>query len=227
MLKLDAPSLLCLLQLTSSSLPVGAYSYSEGLESLCQAGTIMNAQTLAHWLQMELKYGSIRIETAVMIRSYQATQAQNLEKLEFWNHWYSAIRETEELRQQSWQMGRSLLQLVQELTGPSPGLNLLLQTPCNFPVAFGLAAASWGIESDSATLGYLHSWLANLVSAGVKLIPLGQTAGQLLIVSLQPSIVAASHQISELPDQDLESCGWGLQLASMRHETLYSRLFRS
>lgn len=224
-------TLQCLLQLTSPALPVGAYSYSEGLEWLVDQGTINNESHLRTWLLQELAYGSIRMETAVMVRGYRANS--DLQTLQYWNAWLSAARETEELRLQSLQMGRSLLRLSKALQDPehtSPELIEVweqLQAGCNFAIAFGLTANLWQIPLESATLGYLHSWATNLISAGIKLIPLGQTTGQQLLFQLQPHIEAATQSILLLEDEDLCSCGWGLALASMAHETQYSRLFRS
>ena len=219
-------ALLKLLQLASPTLPIGAYSYSEGLETLVDAAQITSASSLDHWLRRELSYGAVRVEAAVMIRAHRAILAEDFSGLTDWNHWLSAARETEELRSQSWQMGRSLLRLAQDLQ-PNEVTQRLLQEECNFAIAFGTIAAHWQIDEPSATLGYLYSWATNLISAGVKLIPLGQTAGQRLLLDLGEAFEQATPEILTLPDGELGSCGWGLALASMRHETLYSRLFRS
>jgi urease accessory protein len=220
-------ALLKLLQLASPTLPVGAYSYSEGLEFLVHAGKITDRLALEQWLTQELLCGAIRLEAAVMVRSYQAWEAKAIDRLQFWNHWLAAARETEELRLQSWQMGRSLLRLFAALQAPQPIPFALDAEPCNFAIVFGLVAAEWQIDLSAATLGYLHSWATNLISAGIKLIPLGQTAGQTLLLTLQPSLEQAMQKILLLQDHELGSCGWGLSLASMAHETQYSRLFRS
>ncbi len=219
--------ILYLLQLASPALPVGAYSYSEGIEALVDTGTISDAQSLQHWLEQELRYGAIRLEAAVMVRAYSAVQNRDREALSYWNHWLSAARETEELRLSSWQMGRSLAKLLLQLQPQvSPFVDAL--EPCNYAIAFGIAAASWHIEPlSSVILGYLHSWTTNLVTAGVKLIPLGQTAGQQVILNLFPDLMKAATEIISLSDDDLCSCTWGLSLASMAHETQYTRLFRS
>jgi urease accessory protein len=228
-------ALLHLLQLVNSTLPVGAYSYSEGLETLVQANTIANAQTLQHWLLQELNYGAIRLEAAAMIRIYQGSGClqdsgdwdSSCRDLGYWNHWLSAVRETEELREQSWQMGRSLTRLLLDL---EPQIELAIAacgTPCNFATAFAIAAHYWQIDCKTAILGYLYSWVANLVNAGVRLIPLGQTVGQRLLFDLNLSLRQTVDVILTLQDDDLSGCGWGLAIASMNHETLYSRLFRS
>ncbi|UBF24657.1 urease accessory protein UreF [Kovacikia minuta CCNUW1] len=228
-------SLLPLLQLANPTLPVGGYNYSEGIESLVETGKIYSLQTLEDWLVQELRFGAIRLEAAVMVRAHRLTQAEDLGGLRRWNWWLSAARETEELRSQSLQMGRSLLRLFLELQTNAPETRLIappesiaaLEEECHFAIAFGMVSAHWQIELQSALLGYLHSWATNLVSAGVKLIPLGQTAGQQLIWNLQPGIEQAREEILTLQDDDLSSCSWGLALASMTHETQYSRLFRS
>lgn len=230
------PNLLRLLQLSSSTLPVGAYSYSEGLELLVETQRLPSMAALQDWMTQELRYGSMRVEAGIMLRAYHATIAQDTAALLAWNHWWSAARDTEELRLQSWQMGRSLLRLFLDLEDPQqkggvdknwPALRELFGQECNFAISFAIVAAAWQIEPTAALLGYLQSWATNLVSAGIKLIPLGQTAGQQLLLNLEHEIYTAAETTLVLPDEALESCGWGLSLASMAHESLYSRLFRS
>lgn len=228
-------TLLNLLQLASPALPVGAYSYSDGLETLIDKGAIANSKSLQQWLLQELSYGAIRLETAVMVRAYKSVESGDVEALGYWNAWLSAAKETAELRSQSWQMGGSLMRLLLDLQ-PSPPAETIVSlqelasaagTPCNYAIAFGIAAGYWQIEIRAAVLGYLHSWASNLIGAGVKLIPLGQTAGQQLLFELAPKLNLATQDILALEDDHLSSCGWGLALASMAHETQYTRLFRS
>jgi urease accessory protein len=223
-----------LLQLCNSALPVGAYSYSEGLETLVEQQAIASAAELETWLYQELTYGSIRIDAAIMLRAYRALMTQDSAGLQYWNQWWSAARETEELRLQSWQMGRSLLKLFLELQDHEAaqiqqwaGVKQLLEQPCNFAIAFGVVASAWKINAVAAVEGYLHSWATNLVNAGIKLVPLGQTAGQQILLNLGRFMGEMSAAIVTLEDDELESCSWGLSLASMAHEMQYSRLFRS
>lgn len=227
----SSQALLRLLQLASPTLPVGAFSYSEGLETLVHQQQITSTEQLVHWLKQELRHGAIRMDAALMLRCYRTSQAQDWQQLLAWNQWINASRETEELRLQSEQMGRSLLRLLQQLTPalniPSETLAQLQAEHCHFATAFGLAAAHWQILEDQALLGYLQSWATNLIAAAVKLIPLGQTAGQQLLFDLQHQLEQAVETIPLLQDDELETCGWGLSLASMNHETQYSRLFRS
>ncbi|NET37841.1 MAG: urease accessory protein UreF [Cyanothece sp. SIO1E1] len=220
-------ALLQLLMLGSPALPVGAYSYSEGIETLIEQGQIHSIETLQHWLEQELQWGSLVVEGAILVRAYEAVQQRDYAKLKYWNQWWSAARETAELRQQSWQMGRSLSRLLPALDSSMLDWLEPCGSPCNWAIAFGGAAAHWQIDLQSVLLAYVHSWASNLVSAGVKLVPLGQTAGQQLLFHLSPQITVAAMQAIALEDADLSSCSWGLALASSQHETLMVRLFQS
>jgi len=226
-LELNSTSLLYLLQLASPALPVGAYSYSEGIETLVDRQIIRDYNSLKHWLERELELGAIRVEAAIALRAYRANQNNDLSLLLYWNSWLSAARETEELRNQSWKMGRALSRLIAKIHPETEPFLSAIGNPCNYAVVFGVAAASFALNERSLLLGYLHSWATNLIGVGVKLIPLGQTQGQQLMIDLQRVIEAVTKKILTLEDDDLTSWGWGLSLASMAHETLYSRLFRS
>jgi urease accessory protein len=224
---MDSTALLTLLQLTSPALPVGAYSYSEGLETLVDQGLIKSAADLQRWLTESLATGSIGIEAAILVRAHRAWTKGDQQNLIYWNHWLSATRETAELQQQNWQMGRSLLKLLQDLYPQSDWSGWSMTENWNMAIVFALAAGLAEIDEHTAILGYLHSWASNLVSAGIKLIPLGQTAGQKLMLQLAESITNSADRSLFLPDDQLFSCSWGLAIASMTHETQYSRLFRS
>jgi len=194
---------------------------------LVAQGVITNAIALEAWLVQELQMGAIRVDAAVLLRSYQAFSAVDRVQLVRWNQWLSATRECEELRQQSWQMGWALARLLPELyPSLAPWLDAC-QPNCNFATAFGLAAAQAQIPPETAIAAYLHSWCSNCVNAGIKLIPLGQTIGQVLLFRFQRPILQATAAILTLTDEDLGSCNWGLSLASMQHPEQYSRLFRS
>jgi urease accessory protein len=223
----DRQQLLRLLQLASPLLPVGGYSYSEGLESLIDRGIINDRLTLQNWIAAELATGAIRIETAMVDRAYLAGVDADLDRSIYWNHWLSAARETEELRHQSWQMGGSLVKLAIELTPQLTDMFVAIGNPCNYAIGFGIVAQSWQIDRAATILAYVHTWVANQLGVGIKSIPLGQTAGQQILWQLQAEIDALARAIPTLTDGDLYACSWGLSLASMQHETQYSRLFRS
>ena len=169
---------LAILQLASPALPVGAYGYSEGLEMLVENGTITNIENLQDWLKSELIYGSIRLDAAIMVRGFYAIQSGDMQALKRWNLWLSAARDTEELRAASWQMGRSLMQLLGKLEPDILPVVNAVGYPGNYAIAFAIACAHWDINIQAALLAYLHSWANNLITACIKIIPLGQTAGQ-------------------------------------------------
>lgn len=226
---IDQSHLLTLLQLASPALPVGAYSYSEGVETLATKGMITSGADLLKWLTHELSWGAIRVETAVMGWSYEALAQLDFAAIARWNEWLSAFRETEELRSQSWQMGRSLLRLFSDLE-PTLAAQLpewMWHTNCNYAIVYGLIAQAWQIPLNAAGLAYLQSWAANLVSAGVRVVPLGQTEGQRLMRQLIKPLQETYKAIQTMTETDLTACSWGVSLASMQHETQYSRLFRS
>ena len=226
---LSQSQLLTLLQLASPALPVGAYSYSEGIETLATNGTITTGAELYQWLTDELSWGSIRVETAVMRWSYAAASQSDRAQLARWNQWLSAFRETAEMRSQSWQMGRSLLRLFRDLEPQiSQSLpDIATQNQCHYAIAYSLVTQAWSIPVDEAALIWLHSWAANLISAAVRAVPLGQTEGQRLLRQLVTPTEQAHQTIAAMTEADLAACSWGVAIASMQHETQYSRLFRS
>jgi urease accessory protein len=235
----DSLQILRLLQITSPALPVGAYSYSEGIEYLCSLGTIQTENDLFDWLKREMQFGFITNEAAIAIRAHQAMLKHDLVALSYWNSWLSATRETEEIRLASWQMGQSLLKLWRQLDDQQLSYSLLIDEVlptakdnamgqgCNYAIAFGIVAASLEIDVINTAIGYIYSWVSNLVSAAVRSVPFGQTSGQQIIFRLSTDILQSSQFALQRSDDQLEWCGWGTSLASANHETQYSRLFRS
>lgn len=220
-------TLLRVLQLTSPTLPVGAYTYSEGLETLVQQQQLTTAEALESWLQLELNHGTIRLEAAAIAQTMTALAHADHSTIQYWNDWLSALRETEEMREQSWQMGRSLNRLLCTLAPPLANILDQCGEHCNFAIAFAIAAQHWQIDPQTAVLGYLQSWSSNLITAGVRLIPLGQTTGQQILLNLSPVLEETAIAAQSLTPNALYACNWGVAIASMNHETLYSRLFRS
>jgi urease accessory protein len=205
-------SLARLLQLASPTLPVGAYSYSQGLEAAIEAGVVMDAETAQRWIADVLELSMARMEAQVL-RAQIANPTQER------NDFFVATRETAELRAETLQMGQALAKLLPEL-----GVEVLIANPA-YPTAYALAVRHWRIEPRDAVLGYLWSWLENQVMAAVKAVPLGQTAGQKILLVL-------GGRLGDLAQLELEEASWanfapGLAWLSVRHETQYSRLFRS
>ncbi|NBO29476.1 MAG: urease accessory protein UreF [Synechococcaceae bacterium WB6_1A_059] len=219
---------LALLQLVSPALPVGAFSYAEGLEVLVQAGELRDAATLRAWLEAELQFGLLAVEAAALGPLQQAFKTSNMEQLLDLNDWLIAQREAPEMRAQQWQMAGSLLQLLAAmgwpLTEQCQGLKL---TGLGWTAAWAWAGHCLNLAATDLVEAYLYGWLANQISAAVRLIPLGATEGQCLQLQLAPLISSqANYLISQDPRQ-MFSSGVGASLAQLQHGALYSRLFRS
>ena len=204
-----------LLQLASPALPVGAYSYSGGLEAAVEAGVVKDAASAQQWISDVLDFSISRMEAPILLRMMQGFT----EEL---NQTFLASRETAELRAETVQMGFSLNKLLPELGVPRLELDEV-----SFPAAFAQAAASWNIEPKAALTAYLWSWVENQVMAAIKAVPLGQTDGQKMLLHLGARIEQAVGQASAIQDGELGTFTPGLAMLSTHHETQYSRLFRS
>ena len=210
-------SLVRLLQLVSPTLPVGAYSYSQGLEAAIEAGMVKDAGTAERWIADVLEFSVATMDAPLLFNLLQGTSEEQKS-----NELFLASRETAELRAETAQMGYSLCRLLREL-----GVSGLPEGEVAFPTAFSRAARHWGIEPRDALMGYLWSWLENQVMAAVKGVPLGQTAGQRMLLSLGQLVSRISDSINENSLEDLSNFAPQLAMLSSRHETQYSRLFRS
>lgn len=204
-------SLARLLQLASPTLPVGAYSYSQGLEAAIEAGVVKDAASAEAWIADVLEFSMAGLEAPVLWRLMHG---------EALNELFVASRETAELRAETLQMGHSLKKLIEEL-----GLASVPVEEPAFPTAFALAARHWQIEPRAALVAYLWSWLENQVMAAVKAVPLGQTAGQRILLSLGSRLEEIAERAATV--DELRNFAPGLAVLSARHETQYSRLFRS
>jgi urease accessory protein len=201
-----------LLQLASPTLPVGAYSYSQGLEAAVEAGIVSDAASAERWIEDVLEFSVARMEAPLL---WQMMHGQDL------NRAFIASRETAELRAETLQMGHSLCRLLQEFGFEVP------QGEIAFPTAYALAARKWNIEPRAALVAYLWSWLENQVMAAVKAVPLGQTAGQKILLRLGDRLQELADRAAVLPQSDVCNFAPGLAILSSQHETQYSRLFRS
>jgi urease accessory protein len=222
-------ALVRLLQLASPALPIGAYSYSQGLEWAVAVGAVRDAATARTWIGSALEHSVAPGEAAVTWRTLNAVQAEDWPELAEWNDWFRASRETAELRAETEQMGTSLYKLASELgllDSPARSAANAL-SPITLPGASALAVRGFGVAVEAALAAYVWSWLENQVLAAIKAIPLGQLAGQRLLFDLGARIPAALTIARSLAAADVSSFAPGLALASSRHETQYSRLFRS
>ncbi|HKA42001.1 MAG TPA: urease accessory protein UreF [Burkholderiales bacterium] len=213
-----------LLQLASPALPVGAYSYSQGLESAVDSGIVHDAASAERWIAELLDFSVARMEGPVLLRLHAAWSTGSEADAARWNRLILASRESAELRAESVQMGYSLSRLLAEL---GEGGGLAGWEEVSFTAAYAYAASSWGVGADDALVAYLWTWAENQVMAAVKAVPLGQSAAQKMLLALGEAITAAAVRARSLDDEGLGNYAPGLALLSARHETQYSRLFRS
>jgi urease accessory protein len=211
-----------LFQLVSPALPVGAFSYSEGLEVLVQQGLLAGPQDLEPWLRAELQRGAVAMEAAALGTLFSALRGGDLAAVVELDGWLLAQREAAEVRAQQRQMGQSLLLLLADLGWPLPGGAALA-----WPAAFAWAALCLELGSPDLEEAYLYSWVANQISAAVRLVPLGPTQGQRLQLALAPLIAEQAAELSSSDPRQLWNGGIGAGLAQLQHAELYSRLFRS
>jgi urease accessory protein len=225
----DSGNLARLLQLASPMLPVGAYSYSQGLEAAVEDGTVHDATSAEHWIADVLELSLCRFELPILWRLCNAWQIEDLEQIAHWNEVFCAGRETAESHAETLQMGYSLCRLLQSLdeAGDEKTLDMLAIPPVSFPSAYACAVAHWNIPVASAVQAYAWSWLENQASAAMKIIPLGQSDGQRILFSLGGRLDELVHSACMIADDEISNFAPGLALAGCSHETQYSRLFRS
>lgn len=224
----DSLQLSRLLQLASPLLPVGAYSYSQGLEWVIESGAVHDADTAGVWIGDALEFNLARFELPILARLRRAWDARNAAELTLWNRCYCAGRDCAEARAETLQMGYSLVRLLEALELDDVALTMLARfVPVSFPLAYACATSLWEIPSNESLQAYAWSWAENQVSAALKTVPLGQVAGQRLLLRLGAKIPTAVQVASAKADADLSNFAPGLEIAGARHETQYSRLFRS
>ena len=222
-------TILALLQLVSPALPVGAFSYSEGLEVLIQAGRLSNDEQLQRWLEAELQRGTLRFEAAALrplavaltAWSDQGDRVARSRLLDL-DGWLLATREAAEMRAQQRQMGQSLMQLMTDMGHPLRG-----SLPLAWPAAWAWAALKLKVPQQHMVEGYLYGWVANQLSAAVRLLPLGPSRAQVLQQRLMPCIEEQATQLQTSDPQQMWSGGVGAGMAQLAHAELYSRLFRT
>jgi urease accessory protein len=225
MLTLDT-ELIRLFQLISPGLPTGAFSYSQGLEWAVEEGWVHDRESLADWLGEVLRQGLARVDIPILGLMHQACREGDLGALDKRCDLLLACRESREFFEEEGQRGRAMAVLLAglEMIPDNRWKQVLARSQL---AGFAYAAATWGISPRLATVGYLFSWLENQVLTGVKIIPLGQTAGQQLLIELGGIIEEVARRGLSLDEDEIGGSTPALALASMRHEQQYTRLYRS
>lgn len=218
-----------MLRLASPQLPIGGYSYSQGLEMAVEQAIVTDHASAAAWLRDQLALNLARFEAPLLLAHCQAAQQNDWPALRTLAEQHRASRETRELQQESRQMGYSLRQLLLGLPELDAPARRFLDSIAEPHVALGwaLAARAWGLKPADAVAAWLWSWLENQLAVLMKTLPLGQQAAQRLTSELLPALQAAHAQAAHTDPGQWGSAPFGLALASMAHERQYSRLFRS
>jgi len=219
-----AESQLRLMQLISPTLPIGSFAYSQGLEYAVDAGWIKNEEQTKLWIKGQIKNTLSSLDIPVMQRMYKAWQAEEYETVIYWNKWLLAAREAKELHDEDTQLGKALLRLVKGLDMKFP---IADKIEWSYLAIFSYAAVEWDIPFLEAANGFLWAWSENQVAAAIKVVPLGQTAGQCILSALVKDIPNAVEQSLDCNDDNIGMLAPGVAIASALHETQYSRLFRS
>ncbi|GGY89017.1 urease accessory protein UreF [Pseudoduganella plicata] len=226
---IGAAQLLHLLQLASPSLPIGAYSYSQGLEAALEGGLVTDADSARRWIVHQLHDVVAAWEAPMTWRLMAAFTARDAPLAAELSEQFLASRDTSELRAETVQMGFSLARLIGELGIADEGALAMLQAhgEVPLPAAYACAVAALAIPHEEALLGLLFAWAENQVLVCVKSVPLGQVAGQKLLLSLRPELEVAALRARSLADRELSNWSPAFSMLSMRHEVQYSRLYRS
>ena len=226
---LGSAALYRLMAWLSPAYPVGAFSYSSGIEWAVEAGDITDAATLRDWLEVLLGDGSGFCDAVFFVHAHRAAVAQDDAALRSVAELAAAFVPSKERFLETTTQGRAFLAATQA-AWPCPALTRFAAAwtgPIALPVAVGVVCAGHGIACEAALAAFLHALAANWISAGVRLIPLGQTDGQRVLAALEAAVAAAGKRALATPLDEVGSAAFRADLASMRHETQYTRLFRS
>jgi len=223
---LHSPALpmLHLLRLVSPSQPVGAFSYSRGLEWAVHAGTVTNEESCAEWVFGLLEHSYAALDGAIFWRMVSALMQNNDAEFRRLNDWLGASRESSELEDR--RMGESLLTLLSDL-GIGRARSFASDQRATYPAAFAIAGCHWNIAPADALRGLMWSVVESQIMAAIRLVPLGHTAGQRILIAGAAKIERAAEKARTLNDDEIGNTAPALAMASAWHETQYSRLFRS
>jgi urease accessory protein len=220
-MRIDSGAMLRLMTWLSPAFPVGAFSYSHGLEQAVHDRTVASRQDLAEWIADLIAAGSLWNDVVLLVEAWHAVAAADLPRLRQAAEWGEAMAMSTERQLETMDQGRAFH------AAAKPWTDMPSDLPMPYPVAVGAAAATMTIDREAACAAYLHGCAANLVSAGIRLIPLGQSEGTMLMASLENLTITMARKAAASSLADLGSATFAVDMASMRHETLALRLFRS
>jgi urease accessory protein len=212
-------------QLISPALPIGGYAYSQGLEYAVESGWVSNEQDMQQWIAGMLRNIHQQLDLPVLARIYRAWCADDVATVQYWNDYLLAARETSELLQEDRQLGRALAVLLRDLE--CKNLAVLNKDELSLATALAAAGVGWAIPVNMLAQAYLWIWVENQIAAAIKLIPLGQTAGQRILYAVSALFAGVVTQALAVDDDNIGQSAMALAIASARHETQHTRIFRS
>lgn len=219
----DSTRLLRILHLASPALPIGAFHFSQGLEYAVEAGWVTDEPSALTWITGIAQNAIATLDLPVLLRLHRACVGGDDESLRHWSRFLLAARETQELRAEDRHMGSALARILRELGAAGSSSN---HTP-GYAEMFAIACGHWRIPEHEALQAYAWTWAENQVLGAIKLVPLGQSAGQRMLHSLVPVLEEIATRAVAIEDEDIGACALMQGLSSARHETQYTRLFKS
>ena len=212
-------------QLISPSLPIGGYAYSQGLEYAVETGWVTNEKEMYDWVTGIVSHMHQQLDVPVLARLYKAWSEEDIENVEYWNAFLLASRESSEFFLEDVQMGRALTVLLKDLDCNKS--SLLDSDELALATVLSAASVEWKIPIEMLAQAYIWMWIENQVSAAIKLVPLGQTAGQRILFSSAENLTKVVEQALQVEDEDIGQSAMALAIASGCHEDQYTRIFRS
>ena len=225
----DAAALYRLLAWLSPGYPIGAYTYSHGLEQAVEAGLVDSANTAGTWISDVISHGAGYADTVFLVEAHRAIATEDASRLAAVAELASAFNTTRELARETHAQGQAFMEITGNAwhTKSLDALRAAWAGPYAYPVAIGCAAAGHHLGLTETSLGYLQAFAANLVSAAVRLVPLGQTDGQRIAVAFEPIVAATVERGLTADIDDVATASLMTDVCSMKHETQHTRLFRS
>ncbi len=218
---MDSAALLRLLTWLSPAFPTGGFAYSHGLEWSVEAGDVTSEAALIGWIDDLLSHGALW-QDVILLRFAHRAAPSELPALALYA---TALASSQERRLESCAQGAAFA--LAAAAWPAPALTGWGDAPLPYPIAIGILAAAQAVAEEDAALAYLHAACANLISAAIRLIPLGQASGLRAQAALEPAILATANLTKTATLEDTGTCGWVSDIAAMHHETQYTRLFRT
>ncbi|MEC8100145.1 MAG: urease accessory UreF family protein [Pseudomonadota bacterium] len=215
-------NILKLLTWNNQSYPIGSYSFSSGLEYAVELNIVSSSKDLQYWLKDLLIFGNLQSDAILLVKAWKLSIENKDNDITSLNNFAASLSQSKEKHIESIEQGKSFIKISKDTWSHRfPSNNLM------FPIAYACSAAQEGINLEDTLLSFLHSNLCNLLAAGIKLIPLGQTEGQKIQLQLNKYIEKEYENIIKRDLNLVGTCGWVNDIVSMKHESQFTRIFRT